>query len=108
MEKREKYLPIGSVVLLEGDTKRLMITGFCSSVDDDEQKEYDYSGCLYPEGLISLDEIYLFDHDQIGQINFIGYESEEEQEFKKILIETLNEENSVNSYDKLEENDDLL
>lgn len=106
METRKKYLPIGSVVLLKDDTRKLMIIGFCASaVEDDDQKQYDYSGCMYPEGLISSDEIYLFDHDQIEKINFIGYETEEEQEFKKNLIETLNEENNtVNNivdYDKL-------
>lgn len=106
METRKKYLPIGSVVLLKDDTRKLMITGFCASEEgDDDQKQYDYSGCMYPEGLISSDEIYLFDHDQIEEINFIGYETEEEQEFKKILIETLNEENNavngIIDYDKL-------
>ena len=30
---KEKYLPIGTVVLLKGATKRLMITGYCSLVD---------------------------------------------------------------------------
>lgn len=95
MEEREKYLPIGSVVLLEEDTKKLMITGFCSSASDDEQKEYDYSGCAYPEGLISTEEIYLFDHNQIEEICFVGYESEEEQEFKTALKETLLEEDSL-------------
>ncbi len=98
MEEREKYLPIGSVVLLEGDTKKLMITGFCSSTDE-EEKEYDYSGCAYPEGIISLDEIYLFDHNQIKEISFVGYESEEEKEFKTILKETLLEENNITNID---------
>lgn len=97
---REKYLPVGSVVLLKGDTKKMMIIGFCTSSDDD-QKQYDYSGCMYPEGLISSDEIYLFDHDQIGEINFIGYETDEEKEFKKNLIEALNEEQEIFSYENL-------
>ena len=30
MEELKKYLPIGTVVLLKGGQKRLMITGFCS------------------------------------------------------------------------------
>lgn len=102
MEKREKYLPIGSVVLLSGETKKLMITGFCSS-EEGEEKEYDYSGCLYPEGLVSSDEIYLFDHEQINEINFIGYENEEEKEFKKELIENIDSEddNDTIQYDSL-------
>ena len=45
----EKYLPIGTVVMLKGGEKRAMITGFCSVSEDDPEKIYDYNGCLYPE-----------------------------------------------------------
>ena len=48
MEK--EFLPVGSVVLLKGGTKRVMVTGFCSVDNDDTTKIYDYTGCLYPEG----------------------------------------------------------
>ena len=40
-EVGEKFLPIGSVVMLKGGTKRAMITGFCSVAQDDAQKTYD-------------------------------------------------------------------
>ena len=36
-EKNEKFLPIGTVVLLKSEKKRLMITGFCSF--DEEKKD---------------------------------------------------------------------
>jgi hypothetical protein len=33
---REKYLPIGTVVLLKGGKKRAMITGFCSVAQENQ------------------------------------------------------------------------
>ena len=87
MEKREKFLPIGSVVLLNGGQKKIMITGFCSIAADDKTRVYDYSGCIYPEGYLSSNQICLFDHEQIEEIFFIGYENEEEENFKKQLNE---------------------
>ena len=50
MEK--KLLPIGTVVYLKDGKKPLMIIGFCAMSDS---KVFDYSGCLYPEGVISSD-----------------------------------------------------
>lgn len=91
MEIRDKFLPIGSVVLLSGGTKKAMITGFCSISDDDKTKIYDYCGCIYPEGYLTSNQICLFNHDQIEEIFYIGYEDEEEKEFKESLKEVLKE-----------------
>ena len=75
---REKYLPIGTVVLLKGGRKRAMITGFCSVAQENQEKIYDYSGCVYPEGYLSSNQVCLFDHEQIDKIFFLGFEDEEE------------------------------
>ena len=72
MEK--EFLPVGSVVLLKGGTKRVMVTGFCSVDNDDTTKIYDYTGCLYPEGIINSNEICLFNDSQIEQVFFKGFE----------------------------------
>ena len=85
----EKYLPIGSVVLLNNGAKRLMITGFCVAGNDDQDKIFDYSGCLYPEGMLSSDEVALFNHDQIKQIYALGFIDEEEKNFKIKLKEEM-------------------
>ncbi len=82
---REKYLPIGTVVLLKGGKKRAMITGFCSVAQENQEKIYDYSGCVYPEGYLSSNQVCLFDHDQIDKIFFLGYEDDEEKAFKEKL-----------------------
>ncbi|MBO0958730.1 DUF4176 domain-containing protein [Neobacillus sp. MM2021_6] len=78
----DKYLPIGSVVLLEGGTKRVMIYGR-KQQELNTNKIWDYIACLYPEGNINEQYMYLFNHDQIDKIYFIGYQDEEEFEFVK-------------------------
>lgn len=87
--KYEKFLPIGTVVLLKGAKKRLMITGFCSYDLADKTKAYDYTGCLYPEGIITSKETALFNHNQIEKIYFLGYSDQEEKNFKVKLIQEL-------------------
>ena len=62
-----------------------MITGFCSVAQENQEKIYDYSGCVYPEGYLSSNQVCLFDHDQIDKIFFLGYEDEEEKAFKEKL-----------------------
>lgn len=82
----KKFLPVGSVVLLKNATKKIMITGFCSLSPEHKGKLFDYTGCLYPEGLLSSDQICLFDHEQIGEVFYKGFESDEEVEFKTKLL----------------------
>lgn len=93
---KEKFLPIGTVVLLKGGKKRAMITGFCSIAQENQEKIYDYSGCVYPEGYLSSNQVCLFDHNQIEKIFFLGFEDEEERVFKdklnKIVASIENEE----------------
>ena len=97
-----KYLPIGTVVILKGATKRLMISGFCAMENEpkenEETKIWDYSGCLYPEGFISSNQTCLFDHDQIDKIYHLGLSSDEdneEKEFKEKLQEVIEEFNNT-------------
>lgn len=81
----QKYLPIGTVVMLKEGTKRVMITGFCSMAAEDQSVMYDYAGCLYPEGFLSSDQTALFNHDQIATIYHMGLVDEEEKTFKTQL-----------------------
>ncbi len=78
---KEKYLPIGSVVLLKNAEKRVMVTGFCCLSLKDENKIYDYCGCLYPEGVMNASEMLLFNHDDISDISSLGYCDKEGEEF---------------------------
>lgn len=88
--KNKKYLPIGTVVCLKDGTKRAMIIGFCAISEDNSKTVYDYSGCLYPEGLISSNQILLFNHDQIDKIYHVGLVCKEEESFKEKLDKITN------------------
>ena len=105
----DKYLPIGTVVILKNGEKKLMITGFHAlSMLDNKPISFDYSGCMYPEGVLSSDESFLFNHDMINEVCFIGYENEEEKEFNEKLKE--NEElilNSIKSPEEVNSNNTL-
>lgn len=81
----EKFLPIGTVVMLKGGKKRIMITGFCSINEQQEDKIYDYSACLYPEGIVTSNQTLLFDHEQIEEVFHLGLSDDEEQQFKDKL-----------------------
>lgn len=83
----EKFLPIGTVVLLKNATKEIMITGYLTVPNDNQDKVYDYSACLYPEGIITSEQTAVFNHDQIDQIISIGYENEECKNFIKKVKE---------------------
>ena len=91
----EKYLPIGTVVILKGATKRIMITGFASMSPETGDKIFDYSGCTYPEGFMNYNEVCVFDHNQIDKVFFKGYSDEEDKEIKKVLVEQLSNISSM-------------
>ena len=85
----EKFLPIGTVVMLKGASKRLMITGFCTMDAKKQDTMFDYSGCLYPEGVVRSDQTALFNHDQIEKVFHKGLVDDEEKEFKVKLNQLL-------------------
>lgn len=89
----EKYLPIGSVVILKNGKKRIMITGYATIDLEKKDKVYDYMGCMFPEGVISTNQNLLFNHEDIQQVFCIGFSDEEQKDFSKKLKDTLTEEN---------------
>jgi hypothetical protein len=86
----DDLLPIGSVVLLRGGMKKVMIIGRLQR-QEITNKVWDYSGCLYPEGIIDPQNMYLFNNDSIDRLYFVGMQDAEELEFRRILLEHLNE-----------------
>lgn len=86
MEIRE-LLPIGSVVILKGGKKKVMIFGV-KQTDLSTGKEYDYISVVYPEGNMGEEAgHFLFNHDDIEEIYFRGYEDEERDEFIENLAQ---------------------
>lgn len=82
----KELLPIGSVVLLEGGKKRVMIYGI-KQTDQETQEEYDYIGVVYPEGNMGQGTQFLFNHDNIIEVFFKGYNDEERQDFIQRLAD---------------------
>ncbi|MBR5088499.1 MAG: DUF4176 domain-containing protein [Ruminiclostridium sp.] len=83
----KELLPIGSIVILKGGKKKVMIVGLKQNDVDDKNKEYDYLGFLYPEGHIGKNFQYLFNHENIEEVFFRGYEDEEREAFIEKLDE---------------------
>ena len=86
-----KFLPIGTVVLLENATKKIMITGYASVSPELEGVVYDYSGCPYPEGFMSYNQVCVFNASQIEVVISNGYSNDEQKEFAKNLEAALQE-----------------
>lgn len=100
----EKFLPIGTVVLLKGGKKRVMIIGFCAMTQEQQGKIFDYSGCIYPEGLMASNQTCMFDHSQIEKVFFKGLVDDEEVEFKNKLNTLINQLGAINSVTSQESN----
>ena len=66
---------------MEEGEKRLMISGIMQSDASGNGEEYDYLGVLYPEGHIGDQFQYLFNHKDISEIIFRGFEDTERVEF---------------------------
>jgi len=87
----KQLLPVGSVVLLEGGDKRLMIYGILQ-INPADNKQFDYIGCLYPEGFVGSEHTYLFNNENIQKVDFIGFVDGEQQAFRTRLNEFLIEQ----------------
>jgi hypothetical protein len=78
--KIKGLLPIGSVVLLKNGKKKVMVYGI-KQTDQSSGIEYDYISVLYPEGNMGDGTQFLFNHEDIDDIFFRGYEDEEREGF---------------------------
>ena len=84
----KELLPIGSVVLLKGGEKKVMIYGR-KQLKKDTETIYDYIGCLYPEGNINEKFTYLFNHANINEVLHEGYRDEEEEKIQQVIQEAI-------------------
>ncbi len=74
-------LPIGSVVLLRGGIKKMMIMGIKIATQENPDNYYDYIGVMYPEGFMGEKQNFLFNHEEINDVVFMGYSNLEHKEF---------------------------
>lgn len=79
----KNLLPLGSVVLLKDATKSLIIIGVMQR--DDEGNEYDYISCVFPEGYVNAETFFLFNHEDIADVAFVGCINSESQSYAQLL-----------------------
>ena len=84
----KNMLPIGSVIKTLEGVRYLMICGriVCAEGSD---VIYDYVGCLYPEGIAGSDSLFFFNRDDIEKVLFIGFQDEQEIEFRTEILDNL-------------------
>lgn len=93
----ERFLPIGTICTLNGVNKKIMITGFFGVSYKGMVKMYDYVGYEYPEGMLLQNRSYLFNHENIVEVNFMGYISSEHEILKNNLLKNNVSEEKVES-----------
>lgn len=78
-----KLLPIGSVIRLDNGDVKLMILNRAPLYNKNGVIGYfDYSACIYPSGKVE-EQVYFFNHENIAEIYFEGYQDEEEALFQE-------------------------
>ncbi len=86
----KNLLPIGSVVLLKGGNKKIMVCGRIQAKDG-ENAIYDYSACYYPEGIVDPSSMFFFNRDAIDTVYFIGFQDKDELNFRQNVLDKLGE-----------------
>ncbi len=83
-------LSIGSIVYLKEGTSKIMIVnrGPIVPEEDGERVMFDYTGCLYPEGLDANNVLY-FNEENVDKVVFKGYADDEEERFLELYEELL-------------------
>lgn len=84
----QELLPIGSVVVLKEGTKKLMIIGRLQA-NPKTKKLYDYAGCPWPEGYMDKEHCYVFNHEDIDLLYYLGMQDIEEFNFRFKLDEAI-------------------
>lgn len=78
-------LPIGTVVMLKGGIRKLMITGMKVTSKETPDLIYDYIGVIYPEGFLGEQGNFMFNHSDINDVIFKGYDNPERQDMLEYL-----------------------
>lgn len=81
----EYLLPIGSVVKLKDTEKPLMIFGILQTNPNVSDKTFDYIGVPYPEGHFDVRLQIGFNHSDISDVIFHGFNNEDRKAFMASL-----------------------
>lgn len=83
----EKIYPLGSVVYLKQSKDKIMIISRGAIYgEDDEERYYDYMGCVFPQGF-DKERTLFFNNDNIDDVIFEGYSDEDEKRLVHLYTE---------------------
>ena len=86
MANIKKLLPVGSVIQVKESDKKLTIIGILMN---NNGVKYDYIAVLFPEGYLDPQHLYVFNHEDIEKVCFLGYMNSEYQLFRGTLSKEL-------------------
>lgn len=85
-ESRMEYLPLGSVVVINGSVKKYVIIARGLQLNVRGTSQYfDYGACMYPEGLMG-DQVMYFQHSNINKVIFKGFSDDDDQ----MMVDNIN------------------
>ena len=90
----KNLFPIGTVVKVKGAEKDLMVIGI---MQRSEKGMFDYLGVLFPEGYLDEEHVYLFNHEDIDLVEYLGYFNAEMQVFMNELAKYLDAKSQTDS-----------
>ena len=83
---KNRVLPLGSIVTLRGNAKKVIIVARAVSIRQKEKEVYfEYAACGYPEG-ITNDQLFFLDVKDIAEVVFTGYEDRDEEIVVKDIV----------------------
>ena len=83
-----ELLPVGSIVKIRFAKGKYCIMGFYPK-DQKTGKKYQYVAVEYPLGLYDLDDVVAFDGERIRNVVKMGYETEEDKNYRKQVEEEM-------------------
>lgn len=81
-----RMLPIGTIVKLDiVSSEKIMIISRLAKRNEADVQLWDYCGCAAPDGFMQADSLRFFNHDDIQQLLFIGFQDEQELKYSVAL-----------------------
>ena len=86
MEKID-YVPLGSVVLLNGGIQKILVIGRGLIVNqNDKEFFFDYAGVPYPDGMLG-EQVFYFNHDGLAKVVYAGFSDDDD----KVVVDNINQ-----------------
>lgn len=88
-------LTIGSIVYLKEGTQKIMILNRGPLIEiENSVQMFDYSGCVYPAGLVPEQVLY-FNDENIDKVLFEGFSDEDEVRFQELFADWKEKNNQI-------------